>query len=89
MKENQGSVTVGDKSYDALWAQTLAETPRGRPAGPGWKSVEELKALMKCTSDAAARFAYRQAGEGRWESAKGTSPNGKLANFYRPILKKK
>jgi hypothetical protein len=89
MRENQGSITVGEASYEAMWAKTIAETPRGRPAGPGWKSVADLAALMNCQQDAAARFAYRMVSLKKWESVKGTSPAGKMANYYRPILKKK
>jgi hypothetical protein len=86
VREDQQTVTVGAKSWDALWA---ASAPPDRPSGAtlesdGWLAVDAIAHRWALARQTAAKKLGRLVEAGKFEQTTGRRPTGTLAFYYRP-----
>ena len=80
------TVVVGSKTYDQLWAESLAGHVTGRPSGEGWLTIDEVSKKKGVGFDSARGILTRGYRKGIFEKAFGNE-NGRKMVYYRPKIK--
>ena len=60
---------------------------RGRPAGDGWKSANELTPVMQLNERNVRRKLIALAVAGELERAEGTNERGQPCTYFRPVTR--
>jgi hypothetical protein len=86
-KPDQKTVTIGDKSFDAMWADFLTRNSCPSEvlrAEDGWRTTAEIAVQMGVTKTTAEYHLQNALTNGSMERRVGRSENHKRAYFWRP-----